>query len=295
MLFRSKFEDDGGRRSIGSASVVTSLPAPQPRLLIQSYAEESETFSGNFTNMFYAARLGEVGGAAGIGIASGTNIDDMATDGNWDGLASIDSVGGILPVGEYEFGSTYAFPGVFDVNLKRRLVSLPYILGQYWDDKTDPIDDWDLVDGLNGDRTNVATYMRVTQDDPAATPTWSGWQEFSNAIIRGRGFQFKAVATSDDPAQNVIVTQLGVDMELQQRTEQSATLTSGTSAYAVTFANAFFQAPNVGITAYNMASGDFYAVTAITATGFLVAFKSSSEIGVSRQFAYTAVGFGRQL
>ena len=289
-----KFEDDGGRRSLSAASVVVRLPAPQPRLLIQSYAEELEPFSGNFNNMFYSPGLREIGGAAGIGIASGTNIDDMAANGNWDGLASIDSIGGILPSGEYEFGSTYGFPGVFDVNLKRRLSSMPYIVGQYWDDKTDLIDDWDLVDGISGDRINVATYMRVTQDDPAATPTWSGWQEFSNAIIRGRGFQFKAVATSDDPAQNVIVTQLGVDMELQQRTEQSAALTSGTGVYAVTFANPFFQAPSVGITAYDMESGDFYAVTAITATGFLVAFKNSAAAGVSRQFTYTAIGFGRQ-
>jgi hypothetical protein len=229
-----KFEDDGGNRSLAATSVIVDLPTPQPRLLVQTYAEETETppFNGNYTDMFYVASMPEAGGASGIILSTGLDIDAMATDGDWDGLPSIDSVGGVLSSGEYEFGSTYAFPGIFDANLRRRLVTLPYIPGDFWDDKTDDIDTWDLIDGTGGDRVNAATYVRTTQDDPSGTPTWSVWREFSNAIVRGRGFQFKSLATSADPSQNIIIEQLGVDMELQQRTEQSATLTSGEHLYS---------------------------------------------------------------
>jgi hypothetical protein len=292
-----KFEDDGGNRSLASTSVIVDLPTPQPRLLVQTYAEETETppFNGNYTDMFYVASLPEAGGASGIIISTGLAIDAMATDGNWDGLASIDSVGGVLSAGEYEFGSTYAFPGIFDANLRRRLVTLPYIPGDFWDDKTDNIDTWDFIDGTGGDRVNAATYVRTTQDDPSGTPTWSTWREFANAIVRGRGFQFKTLATSTDPTQNIIIEELGAEMELQQRTEQSATLTSGAGTYTITFTDAFYDPPSVGVTGFNMATGDFFAVASVTRTGFQVTFRNSAGTAVSRQFTYTAIGFGRQI
>jgi hypothetical protein len=292
-----KFEDDGGNRSLAATSVIVDLPTPQPRLLVQTYAEETETppFNGNYTDMFYVASLAEAGGASGIILSTGLAVDAMATDGNWDGLASIDSVGGVLSAGEYEFGSTYAFPGIFDANLRRRLVTLPYIPGDFWDDKADLIDTWDLIDGTGGDRVNAATYVRTTQDDPSGTPTWSAWREFSNAIVRGRGFQFKTLATSTDPTQNIIIEELGAAMELQQRTEQSATLTSGAGTYTVTFTNAFYEAPSVGVTGFNMVTGDYFAISSVTRTGFQVTFRNSAGTAVSRQFTYTAIGFGRQI
>ena len=292
-----KFEDDGGNRSLAATSVIVDLPTPQPRLLVQTYAEETETppFNGNYTDMFYVASLAEAGGASGIILSTGLAVDAMATDGNWDGLASIDSVGGVLSAGEYEFGSTYAFPGIFDANLRRRLVTLPYIPGDFWDDKADLIDTWDLIDGTGGDRVNAATYVRTTQDDPSGTPTWSAWREFSNAIVRGRGFQFKTLATSTDPTQNIIIEELGAAMELQQRTEQSATLTSGAGTYTVTFTNAFYEAPSVGVTGFDMATGDYFAISSVTRAGFQVTFRNSAGSAVSRQFTYTAIGFGRQI
>jgi len=292
-----KFEDDGGNRSLTPTSIVVDLPTPQPRLLVQTYAEELETppFNGNYTDMFYVASLPEAGGASGIIISTGEDVDDMATDGDWDALPSIDSVGGVLAEGEYEFGSTYSFPGVFDANLRRRLVTLPYLPGDFIDDKTADIDTWDFIDGTGGDRVNAATYVRTTEDNPSGSPTWSAWREFSNAIVRGRGFQFKTIATSTDPAQNIIIEELGAELELQQRIEQSASLTSGAGTYSATFVNAFYQPPSIGITAYDMATGDYFAVASVTRTGFQVTFRNSAGTAVSRQFTYTAVGYGREV
>ena len=292
-----KFEDDGGRRSLSPTTIVVDLPTPQPRLLVQTYAEELETppFNGNYTDMFYVSNLAEAGGVDGIALASGIPVDELAQDGDWDALLSIDSAGGIAPVGEYEFASTYSFPGVFDLNLRRRLVSVPYIPGDFWDDKTDPIDTWDLIDGTGGDRVNTLTYVRTTADDPSGTPTWSTWREFSNAIVRGRGFQFKTVATTTDPTQNIVITELGAALELQQRVEQSATLTSGAGTYTLTYDNPFYQAPSIGITAYDMATGDYFEISSVTRTGAQVVFKNSTGTAVSRQFVATAVGYGREI
>jgi len=210
-------------------------------------------------------------------------------------LPSIDSIGGISPAGEYEFGSSWDMGAVYDVNLRRRFVTRPILPGALWDDKLLDIDDWPDIDEDNLDVVNAAMYVRATVDDPAGAPTWGDWNEFVNAIVRGRGFQFKTIATSTNSAVNILIDELGSEMELQLHTERSATLTSGAGAYAVTFDNAFYQSPNIGITGFSMATGDFFNVTAVTRTGFTVEFKNSGGTSVSRQFTYTAVGYGKEI
>ena len=286
-----KFEDDTGNRSINANSIVADFPEPQPRSLFKEYAEDQETppFNGNTVGMLYSSEYD------GLIIDSGQLVDDMAVDGDWDALLALDAVGGVNPLGEYEFGSSWDMGAVYDVNLRRRFVTRPLVPASLWDDKVALIDEWPDIDEDNIDKVNAQLYVRTTPDDPAGTPTYGDWNEFSNVIARGRGFQFKVRAISEDPDINIIIDELGCIMELQLRTEQSGTLTSGAGAYAVTFPNAFYQAPNVGITGFNMATGDFFTVTNVTRTGFTVEFKNSSNTSVSRNFTYTAVGYGREV
>jgi len=154
--------------------------------------------------------------------------------------------------------------------------------------------------------------VRVTQDNPnTGSPTYSSFQTFTNGTYKGRGFQFKVNLTSDDPAQDIRVFQLGYTASMQRRTEQSpSTLRSVDSnnnpvAKAVTFQHPFFVGtadteggansilPSVGITAQNMQSGDFFELSNVTGTGFTVHFKNSSNASVDRNFTYQAVGFGK--
>jgi hypothetical protein len=314
-----KFEDDGGRRSPNATLIVADLPTPLPRLLVQTYAEDQETppFSGNVTDMFYNEELD------GLVISTGPLVDDLAPPGagndnlaqedgngllledgdqilnegqagNWDGLTTIDSP---LPpeLGEYEFGSTLDMGGVFDINLQRRFLTRAILLTGLWDEKVELIDSWSEIDDGNLDSVNARLYVRSTTDNPAGTPTWSTWREFANAIVRGRGFQFKTIATSNDPNVNILIDELGCVVELQQRTEQSATLTSGAGTYSVTFAEAFYQPPSIGVTGYNMGTADYFTIGSVTRTGLQVTFRNSGGTAVSRQFTYTAIGYGREI
>lgn len=289
--FLIKFEDDGGRRSTNAASIVVDLPTPQPRLLVQSYREDQETppFSGNFTNMIYSSEFD------GLILATGDPIDSFATDNNWDGLGLIDGLSSNVGTGEYDFGSTLDLGGVFDVNIRRYFVTRPYVSSQLWDDYADVIDNWATIDTSSADQVNAALYVRATDNDPNASPVWSSWREFSNAIPRGRAFQFKVAATSSAIDQNIIIDELGCEVELQQRTASSATLTSGAGTYSVVFAEKFYQAPSVGITAFDLATGDYFAVSNVTRSGFDVVFRNSAGAAVSRQFTYTAIGYGREI
>jgi hypothetical protein len=315
-----KFEDDTGNRSLVAATAVTDLPTPQPRLLVKTYAEDQEIppFSGNVTGMFYSSELD------GLIISTGDNVDDMAPDvvpgsplidengdpildengdpilaeadsGDWDALPSIDSTGGVNLTGEYEFGSTWDMGTVFDVNMRRRFVTRPYLPAALWDDKVGLIDDWPEIDETNLDAANATLYVRFTNDNPGGSPVWDDWREFSNAIIRGRAFQFKVIASSGDPNQNIVIDELGAELELQQRIEQSATLTSSTTTYVATFAKPFYQAPAMGLTAFNMGTGDYFAISDVTRTGFQVVFRNSGGAAVSRQFTYTAIGYGKEI
>jgi hypothetical protein len=286
-----KFEDDTGNRSVTATTAVVDLPVPQPRLLVKSYAEDQETppFSGNVTGMFYSSDLD------GLIIVSGGDVDALATDDDWDALATLDSVGGVNPSGEYEFGTSWDMGSVVEVNMRRRFVTRPYLPASLWDDKTGRVDTWPEIDEGNLDATNATLYVRSTNDDPNGSPGWDPWREFSNAIIRGRGFQFKVIATSTDPAQNIVIDELGAELELQQRVEQSATLTTAASTYTATFAKPFYQAPAMGLTAFNMGTGDYFAISDVTRTGFQVVFRDSSGTAVSRQFTYTAIGYGKEI
>jgi len=138
-------------------------------------------------------------------------------------------------------------------------------------------------------------YVRTTNTDPAGSPTYTDWQEFSNAIVRGRGFQFKTSATSEENSQNILITELGVDMELQQRMEQSDILTATAGTNTITFEDSFYDVPSIGTPAYDMVSGDYYAITNVTRTGFQIVFRDSGNTAVSRQFNYNAVGYGLEI
>jgi len=267
-----RFEDSSGVRSVNSAMVVADLPEPQPRLLVEEYAEDQITPTP-FT---------------------GTKVD-MSYDGTLDGLILNSSGGSVLSEGSYNFSSTLDLGGVFDANLQRRFVTRAYLPNALWDSKPGLIDEWPAIDEDNLDGVNATLYVRATPDNPSSSPAWGAWREFANAILRGRGFQFKVIADSSDPAQNIVIDELGALVELQQRVEQSAILTSGTGTYSVVYANAFYQAPSVGITGFDMATGDYFTIASVTRTGFQVTFRNSAGTAVSRQFTYTAIGYGREV
>jgi hypothetical protein len=91
----------------------------------------------------------------------------------------------------------------------------------------------------------------------------------------------------------LVISELGATAELQQRTETASS--SGSSTYTVTYADAFYAAPDVTISPSNMATGDFFTLTSVTRTGFTVAFSNSASAAVTRSFTYTAVGYGREI
>jgi hypothetical protein len=80
---------------------------------------------------------------------------------------------------------------------------------------------------------------------------------------------------------------------------------SGTTNTAVTFPYPFFTGtasigglnaylPSVGVTAQNLQAGDYFQITGVTGTGFTISFFNSGGSAVTRNFTWSATGYGRQ-
>ena len=289
------FRDQSGVRSVTPVGIPAVLPTPQPRLVVKTWAEENESpkFNGTDTNLGY--------------------------DAGYDGLFLDPSVD---LEGEYIYEDTLDLGQVYDINVQRRVVSGAVSFGTLFDSVVGPSaallalgappDTFETIsipsdsiagyititrpgdfDGGDLDQVNAVTYVRVTDDNPASSPTWGDWNEYANAIVRGRGIQLKVEGVTRTTQVGLVISELGATAELQQRTETASN--TGSSTYTVTYADAFYAAPDVTISPSNMATGDFFTLTSVTRTGFTVAFKNSANAAVTRSFTYTAVGYGREI
>ena len=292
-----RFADDSGILSASSTSIILDLPDTQGSLLAQTRREDTDSpkFQGTKTNVAFDATTNS------LNLVGGGNFDDIT---DFDAVSSLDDFGGIVPLGTYDFASTLDLGGVFSVDLQRHFLTEGFLPSNLLDARG-LIDDYTDFDGTEATAVNAELLVRTTQTDPSGSPTYTAFQTFANGTYKARGLQFRAKLTSSDPAQDIKVTQLGYTATFQRRTEQSATaISSGAGAKAITFDKAFFTGtsalngvnsslPSIGITAQNMASGDYFEVTSVSGTGFTVHFKNSSNASISRNFNYSAVGFGK--
>ena len=133
---------------------------------------------------------------------------------------------------------------------------------------------------------------------------------FANGEYKGRGFKFKTELTSNDPAQNIKIEELGFEASIKRRTETvntaiaSQCATTG-SAKTVTFGNAFFTGtntlntstsaflPTIGITLEGAVTGDYFKITSVTGTQFVIETRDGSNALKDLSFKYTAIGFGK--
>ena len=295
-------QDSGGRFCAGDTSVIIDLPDNQDALLTQTRREDTDSpkFQGTKNNVAFDATTNT------INLVGGGNFDDIT---DFDAVGSLDDFGGILPEGTYDFGGTAGgdtldLGAVFSVDFKRHFLTEAFYPSDLFDSRG-LIDDITDFDGATATEVNAEMLIRVTQDNPSSSPTYTGFQTFANGTYKGRGFQFRAKLTSNDVAQDIKVSQLGYTATIQRRTEQGNLTASGAGAKAITFQHPFFvgtsltegganaHLPSIGINAHNMASGDFFEISSISGTGCTVHFKNSSNASIDRNFTYQAVGFGK--
>ena len=155
----------------------------------------------------------------------------------------------------------------------------------------DNIDTWEAIDANTFDDVLAELYIATTNDDPASGgATWTDYQLFSIGNYYGRGFKFKMVATSGDATHQILVSQLTAIAEVYYRFD-SETVTTATGGSALTYSNAFLATPQIAITANDMDTGDYYAITSSTGSGLTLRFYNAAGAGVARTAYYLARGY----
>jgi len=277
-----KFQDDGGRFSSGETSIIIDLPDVGQELAVLTKREDllSQPFCS----------------ASGSGSCTSTKTNVTYTGGALQLTNPASN-----STGTYEFADTLDLGAVFTLTLKRHIQSIGVLVGSDIDDVTD----FDSIPNFDGDPANdtdCQVYVKTSTD----ASSYGSFNVFANGEFKARAFKFKANLLTTNTNQNVNVQQLGYTAILPSRTEQSTTtIASGTDAggKAITFAKPFFVGtaslgganaylPSIGITAQNMASGDFFTITSVSGTGFTVKFLNGSTV-LDRNFTYQAVGFGK--
>ena len=284
-----KFQDDGGRFSLGETSIIMDLPdLIDTQVILQDREDlDSPPFQGVDTNTTFNSTT------------SALQLTNPATN----------------ATGEYAFKDILDLGAVFSLDLRRVIRSVGFVIGtdietiipsgSFWDDYA--LDN--NFDGAAADEANCQVQVATSQ---TASGTFGGFNNFANGTFKGRRFKFKLILETTNTAQNMNVQQAGYTAEFQSRTEQnyqtggstsSAAQQSGTSAKTVTFGTPFFVGtsslgganaflPSVGITVQNAQSGDFFTVTNVSGTGFTVSIKNGSSF-VDRTFTFQAVGYGK--
>ena len=214
-----------------------------------------------------------------------------------DAVGNFDGGGGtVLSEGTYDFDTYIDAGGVYSsritatVNMER----LDYV--NLFDDAQGNFDSREgLFDGANdtfGD-VNVQLQIAKTDGDPVSG-TYSNFQKFNVGDYTGRAFKFRAVLISDDVQASPKVTGLSVQVDMPERVYSQKDISSGTdtNGKVITFSPAFKEISGVGISASNLASGDYYAITSKSATGFTIEFFNSSNTTIDRTFDYVVRGYG---
>ena len=233
-----------------------------------------------------------------------TNFDD--TVGNFDSAAGDFDLGGtdatsnpnyytanIQSVGYYDYANTLTLDAIYDATftiVNGMTTENEYDLfdsgrgASLFDSGKDAFDgSWEVQAGSEvyvGSSTSslgdITTYQKIAQQ----------------TTLKGRYFKFRSKLFNLDNKTRPKVHTLSYTLVLEKRSESDQDVVSTTSAKVITYTNAFYATPSVGVSAQGLATGDYYSITSKTKTGFTIQFFNSGGSGISKTFDWTAYGFG---
>jgi hypothetical protein len=196
-------------------------------------------------------------------------------------------------LGYYDFINSISLPDTYDGTVKPTLTldnQNPYDLfdsgrgNLYFDDAKAPFDGSEPSHAFH--KLQIAT---STTSLGAATV----YNDISSsATYAFRYAKFRLRLTNDDNKTSSNITQLVIKLAMENRNAKGNDIASGATTKVITFSNAFFTTPSLGIAAQNLSSGDYFTISSKSATGFSITFYSSSAVVQDRTFDYVAEGYG---
>ena len=143
-------------------------------------------------------------------------------------------------------------------------------------------------DGDSPSNSNAHLEIAISDDNV----TYTAFKNFVIGDYTARYLKFRLLLISRDGVTTPVVSQATVTIDMPDRIFSGNDIVSGTSAKTVTFTLPFKTVNYaVGITAEDMATGDYFIVENKAVDSFDVTFKNSSNTIISRTFDFIAKGF----
>ena len=288
-VYFAKFVDASGVESENAAAIITDTSNVINQNVVANLPQDPD-FDGALTNMSYDAGNQEI-------CLDGSGLFEAAS-GDFDDFPGVfDAAGGFATSGQYvydvsgvdyfDLGAVYTSKliqsVVYRVDDPNNLFDLA--TGQF-DSRTGLFDNVDPSDG------NVQVQHRLTNDDPTGSPTWSAWAATGLGDYTFRAAQFRAVVTSTDSTKQVCVEELDMQIDMQDRVAAQDGVSIPAIGTTITFSNAFYNVPSVGITINSGSAGDTPVLTNVTTDGFDIQLFDTSNVAVARNVNWVAVGYG---
>ena len=152
-----------------------------------------------------------------------------------------------------------------------------------------------MFDGSDISDTNSVMEVRITQDDPASSPTWGGWIPFFIGDYFARGIEFRVKLTSGSASHNVQIDALTITIDMPDQIKRNAGVTSSSGMHngteVVVYTTPYKTVPTVGITLQDSNTGDYWTISSSSTTGFTVTFYNSSNTATQKTFNWISSGY----
>jgi hypothetical protein len=250
-----------------SSFVATTVPDIVKMNLV-STSTQQPLFTGTKTNMVAVDNV--------LKLEADTLIDSI-TD-LMDDWERLDALGNLDTTGSYEFDTYIDLGSIYTSRVTADLGFTAFNSGDFIDSRTGLVDDWLLFDDAPAGVT-VNLLIAGTNDDPSGSPVWNAWSKFTVADYRARALKFKVDVTTQDPDHQINITTLTATVDMPDRVQGDNAIQSGVGTKSITYADAFYAIPSVGITGCDMDQNDRIVLSNETATGFDVSFYQGNGSG----------------
>jgi len=277
-----KAVDKNGNYSSNETIIETNVLAIGNYNAVASQTE-SPTFSGTKTNVIVSEGTLRLDSSELFDSAIG-NFDD-ATSFFDSGVTAYD----LYSEGTYLFASPIDIGAVHTSRVTASITQTSDNLDDLFDSRTGDFDDAQSnFDGDTPANSNAHIEIALSNDNI----TYTSFRNFVVGDYTARYYKFRVTLRSFDLSSTPVISALSVSIDMPDRIFSGNDIVSGTGTYTVAFTLPFYSnSYAVGITAQGMTTGDFFTISNKTVNGFDVAFKNSSNSGVTKTFDYLAKGY----
>ena len=150
-------------------------------------------------------------------------------------------------------------------------------------------------DGTDISDANASVEIRITTDDPGASPTWGTWTTMLVGDYYARGMEFRMKLTSSNTTHNVQVDALSITIDMPDTIKRATAVTSSSGTNngteVVTYTGPFKATPTIGVTLQDADTGDYWTISSSNNAGFTITFYNSSNIATQKTFNWTSTGY----